>query len=340
MALTQGRMVQTTCFQWIIDDCFLKTLLTVNKHETLRSEFFPNDKNSSIHFEFGIENHLNCDYCTKSIRFFIRLLENEATIWSCTDFSVLHWSANKWYYMTINKPFGGESIIVTNEFQCFAFLTDGCFKREFLPTSSALSCKIELSCKDGIKDYSLLKPNIMELNQVRKDKLASHQKLLITGLMADCTLKVEDRDISAHKCMLANNSDVFSAMFENPMKEKEDGIIVIEDSKYESVRAMVEFMYCGDLAPSLKEHEEDVLVLANKYAVTDLKEYCATELVKSISLNNVVHLANFAKMHRSDSLFEGCCRFFVLHRSEIICQPEWTSLKELNKEAAFALLEF
>lgn len=65
-------------------------------------------------------------------------------------------------------------------------------------------------------------------------------------LFTDCVIHVGNKYIKAHRCILGQNSPVFKSMFSSPsMIEAQKGEIHIEDAKYDSVKAMVEFMYTG-----------------------------------------------------------------------------------------------
>lgn len=57
------------------------------------------------------------------------------------------------------------------------------------------------------------------------------------------------------------------------MVEAKEGIIDIKDCKYEPMRVMLNFIYTGDFELD-DTCAEDVLQIADKYAVFPLKEKC------------------------------------------------------------------
>jgi hypothetical protein len=59
-------------------------------------------------------------------------------------------------------------------------------------------------------------------------------------------LQVGDQKLSVHRCVLAVHSSVFDRMFAAGLLETQSHIIKIVDFQYESVRALVEYMYMPD----------------------------------------------------------------------------------------------
>ncbi|XP_078156607.1 BTB/POZ and MATH domain-containing protein 2-like [Carex rostrata] len=75
--------------------------------------------------------------------------------------------------------------------------------------------------------------------------------LLENGNGADVTFEVDGQLLSAHKCILAARSPVFSAQFFGPMKEKSD-TIKIEEMEARVFKALLHFIY-NDTFPEFEE---------------------------------------------------------------------------------------
>ncbi|TKR68601.1 hypothetical protein L596_024564 [Steinernema carpocapsae] len=70
--------------------------------------------------------------------------------------------------------------------------------------------------------------------------------------LADCIIKVEQKEFRVHRCILAQQSEVFRSMFsQSSMVEAQKGVINITDSHPEPVKAMLEFIYTGTTNLSL-----------------------------------------------------------------------------------------
>uniref|UniRef100_A0A914MWR1 BTB domain-containing protein n=1 Tax=Meloidogyne incognita TaxID=6306 RepID=A0A914MWR1_MELIC len=79
--------------------------------------------------------------------------------------------------------------------------------------------------------------------------------------LSDCVIKDKT---NAHRCILAQNSQVFLRMFEQKgMVEAQNGVVKIVDTSHECFRLMLEYFY-----------SEDLFALAHKYEVTELIEKC------------------------------------------------------------------
>ena len=92
---------------------------------------------------------------------------------------------------------------------------------------------------------------------------------------------------------------MFRAMLKSDMVEKLDGVIRIEDASVEDVRQMVRYMYTAKI-----EHQytrvKELLVLANKYQVLELVNYCSSKIFESLSEDNALEIGMFGEMHNSE----------------------------------------
>jgi speckle-type POZ protein len=60
---------------------------------------------------------------------------------------------------------------------------------------------------------------------------------------ADVTLIVGEKEYSLHRCILSARSPVFRAMLENPTRERESGVIVLQEDDPEIIEHFVSFLY-------------------------------------------------------------------------------------------------
>ncbi|KAH9364044.1 hypothetical protein HPB48_016382 [Haemaphysalis longicornis] len=159
--------------------------------------------------------------------------------------------------------------------------------------------------------------------------------LLSSRRFSDVVFSVEGEDIHAHKNILAARSPVFAAMFENDMKEKEQGRVEIPDCRFEVFREVVEFIYTGD-APKLDQMAEQVLVAANKYDLTRLKAMCEVVLCKKLSVRRAAEILVYADMHNAQQLKAKAIDFIKVHASEVLETDGW---KEMEIEKAHLVAE-
>ncbi|ETO12272.1 hypothetical protein RFI_25103 [Reticulomyxa filosa] len=183
----------------------------------------------------------------------------------------------------------------------------------------------------------------------------------------DCTFvccynDTEEKQFGAHRAILMVSSPVFQAMFKTQMCENLNSEIRIEDANPESVRLMLHYLYCGAL---LKEPINknfhiglSVLFLADKYAITDLKEHTeyvlhklnnAIQVLTAAHMYNATHLkkvslnyvcANFQKLSQTDGFKELGDRNPTLLQEVLtlvtkVCQEKPQNRKQKNSEDFF-----
>ncbi|MFH4978208.1 hypothetical protein AB6A40_004917 [Gnathostoma spinigerum] len=167
----------------------------------------------------------------------------------------------------------------------------------------------------------------------------SLKEMLDTELFADCTIKVGNKTLKAHRCILGQHSEVFRSMFaQESMLEAQRGVIDIQDSRFEPVRAMIDYIYTGS-TELVEGYAEDVLAIADKYAVLSLKEQCERYLAATINIKNVASTAIFADTFSASILKQACIRFMKLHHRDILRSSEWKQMRRERSELANDLLE-
>jgi len=65
----------------------------------------------------------------------------------------------------------------------------------------------------------------------------------------DVTIRCNDGDTSAHKCILSAVSEAFAAMLQHDMREKADNVIVVADVNKASMYVFLRLVYTGNVDP-------------------------------------------------------------------------------------------
>ncbi|VDK56851.1 unnamed protein product [Anisakis simplex] len=132
------------------------------------------------------------------------------------------------------------------------------------------------------------------------------KEMLDSELFADCCIKVGNKTLRAHRCILGQHSEVFRSMFaQESMLEAQKGVIDIQDCRFEPVRAMIDYIYTGS-TELVEGYAEDVLAIADKYAILPLKEQCERYLATTINSKNVASTAVFADTFSASILRQVC----------------------------------
>ncbi|XP_022772469.1 BTB/POZ domain-containing protein At4g08455-like [Durio zibethinus] len=143
--------------------------------------------------------------------------------------------------------------------------------------------------------------------------------MLVTSCSDDFSGSPPD-PIHAHKAILADRSPVFKEMFENEMKESKTGTIKINDASNDAVRAFVNYMYTAE---ALVDENMGcaLLVLAEKYMVKHLKDYCEKFLSTKLNWENSLNRYAFAHHNNAKLLLESALRI-ILNNMNMLTQRE------------------
>ncbi|XP_043478677.1 MATH and LRR domain-containing protein PFE0570w-like [Leptopilina heterotoma] len=105
--------------------------------------------------------------------------------------------------------------------------------------------------------------------------------LLARQALVDVTLICEEQKLRVHKLVLASCSLYFEEMLEQDLGQ--EPIIVLKDLNFEVLKAMVEFMYCGETTISQK-YLPSLLIAARLFKVNEL-EFIAKQISESQKVN-------------------------------------------------------
>ncbi|XP_062537353.1 speckle-type POZ protein-like isoform X1 [Armigeres subalbatus] len=151
--------------------------------------------------------------------------------------------------------------------------------------------------------------------------------LLQSERYTDVVIVVQNRELKAHKFMLASQSIVFEAMFESDMREKQESRIIISDLEYEVIEQMLLYMYTSKV-PKLKSLADRLLVAADKYALDDLKVVCEQALCEDLTTNRAIELLALAELYNASQLKIHVTQFLDDNIKEVRETTEWKKMIE------------
>lgn len=128
-------------------------------------------------------------------------------------------------------------------------------------------------------------------------------------------------------------------MFLHPTTEAETGVVTVTDNSVTAVRGLLEFMYTGKVE-NLNEKAEELLVIAEKYDVLNLKIICEESLIGNLSFDNVCRLLVLADLHSAANLKNSCFDFVCENRKRVVKLISWEDLKLFAPNLATDALEW
>ncbi|XP_055345279.1 uncharacterized protein LOC129593116 [Paramacrobiotus metropolitanus] len=174
---------------------------------------------------------------------------------------------------------------------------------------TVIHVKLEFYAKDSEKQ---------SFDACRNRLLHKLGDLLRSGQLADCQLVSRDgKSFAVHRVMLAAQSPVFAAMFEDQIKEKMSGECSVKDVDGAVLQALITSAYaCGPLELPA-ENLPDLFDAADKYGMDDLRLHCENVMISALSVDNALRYLTFAKERGLKALKQKAGKFIGEHSDKI-----------------------
>uniref|UniRef100_A0A0N5AB14 BTB domain-containing protein n=1 Tax=Syphacia muris TaxID=451379 RepID=A0A0N5AB14_9BILA len=163
-----------------------------------------------------------------------------------------------------------------------------------------------------------------------------YMKMLRDGVLTDFVIRVQGREIKAHRAILAARSPVFAAMLctHEDTNEAKTGVVVIEDLDYETVNEMLNFIYCGRCIKDFSEFSfaSDLLIAADKYGLEELKSRCERALVQALTYENACDLLVISDVYRAQRLRQRAVEYIIQHPLNITSTAGWDNIVKAHHD--------
>lgn len=152
------------------------------------------------------------------------------------------------------------------------------------------------------------------------------ESLKNSGLFSDVKLLVGNREITAHKLLLASSVPYFYSMFSHDLIERKQDVIKIKDMDPEAVETIINFVYTSKIIVSQK-NVQSLLHVATILQVKLIQDKCCEFLEKQLDPANCLGIYAFSESHGCLNLKEKskyyCNRHFceVVKEEEFLCLP-------------------
>ncbi|RWS20851.1 BTB/POZ domain-containing protein-like protein, partial [Leptotrombidium deliense] len=168
-------------------------------------------------------------------------------------------------------------------------------------------------------------------DEFMRQQITSVSRDLKDGCFSDFKIVAEDREIPVHRIILKSASDKFEAMFELDMKEKREGKVYINDRSYDSVKALVDYIY-GNEVSNARDVCRELLEMADEYNIPKLKNDCENYIKGRLNHSNVYETLVHAYRFNACDLMDAALRYICDHRKELICKENIASLESDLKD--------
>ncbi|KAJ4762152.1 BTB/POZ domain-containing protein [Rhynchospora pubera] len=144
------------------------------------------------------------------------------------------------------------------------------------------------------------------------------------GAFADCFAVPVDRVV------LRSRSPVFKAMLATDMEESRTGVIKIPDASPKVLESFVSYLYTAETTLD-EDIARDLLILADKYQVDHLKEFCERYMTSNVTYDNAIVSYAFAHLHNA-KLLQDAARSLIIENIDMGTLMEREDYKELSEQ--------
>jgi len=167
--------------------------------------------------------------------------------------------------------------------------------------------------------------------------------------LCDFVIKVDEKAFKCHKLALAKSSEFFNNMFMHECQENRKNEMTIEDFDEDTVANFIAFLYQGKLYDEENDQEESLviskmvkysaslMVMADKYQVSELKAKCATNLLNSLTCDSAAEIWEAAELIQNQDLIGAVHEFVIKNWTNEKC-AEIKDLIRRHPDLSFGLV--
>jgi len=126
---------------------------------------------------------------------------------------------------------------------------------------------------------------------------------------------------------MAAHSTYFNSLFSSGWKEALSEVVKL-DVPYGVLRAILEYMYTGDVADIDSEIAIDLLIASCVYNLERLKKLLEGIVGWNLDLENIYGVTDLAYTYDCKSLLKCCCSFSVTHWRVVTSGPDWRDMRQ------------
>lgn len=98
---------------------------------------------------------------------------------------------------------------------------------------------------------------------------------------------IGNKEVFVNKCILSMSSEVFAAMFQSDMEEKQKNYCIIEDIESNVFEELIHYIYTQRIG-NIKPLASNLLTAAEKYGIGELKSICEVFVLAALTDKNAI----------------------------------------------------
>ncbi|EDO29422.1 predicted protein [Nematostella vectensis] len=145
--------------------------------------------------------------------------------------------------------------------------------------------------------------------------------------LCDVTLCVDERQIVAHRLVLASFSSYFQAMFTGGLVESFEDSVTLRDVDSGAVELLVDFAYTGKLDITT-ENVQSIMYASSLFQLNAIQKACSEFLERQLHPSNCLGIRSFADAHSCVGLLHASEKFINEYFSDVVKNEEFLLLPQ------------
>ena len=137
----------------------------------------------------------------------------------------------------------------------------------------------------------------------------------------------EGKEFKAHRNVLFAASPFFAKLLHSNMKEKEEGVIRLEEISESILADVLEFIYTGSVEINREKNAKDLIISADYLLLESLKTISGRFLEKQMSNYNCISTFHFAEKYRCEELVLRSTKFIQDNFTSVAKSDEFLNLE-------------
>ena len=208
------------------------------------------------------------------------------------------------------------------------------------PTSS-ISVSIHTE-KPSTKPVTFARPPPRQLQYTEREHFRKTfdylDKMRKKGELCDVTLIANEKEIKAHRAVLAAASSYFEAMFVGEFAEPEGQPIYVEEVDEEALVALVDFAYTARIKLT-DRNVYFVFEAADLFQFSGLKAACFKFFKQQMNRSNCIRTWLFAESHNCTELLDAALKFVECNFPDIVHGREFLDIEQVDVISKLVSLE-
>uniref|UniRef100_A0A672G8K6 Kelch-like family member 17 n=1 Tax=Salarias fasciatus TaxID=181472 RepID=A0A672G8K6_SALFA len=162
------------------------------------------------------------------------------------------------------------------------------------------------------------------------DSFVSMNRMRQRGLLCDIVLHVSNKEIKAHKVVLASCSPYFHAMFTNEMSESRQTHVTLHDIDPQALEQLVQYAYTAEIVVG-EGNVQTLLPAASLLQLNGVRDACCKFLLSQLDPSNCLGIRGFADTHSCSDLLKSAHKYVLQHFVEVSKTEDNINIRQVER---------